>query len=265
MAMEGRKSRPGQVARLDAGLAQGARAHALGALAEALAHLGLAPERLHHLDADDGLVRGLGEVGLALLDDARDRRHEPREAPREQRDQRHREAANSASCAFTLSSTIETPTIIIALEHDLDDAPADEVADRVEVVGRAREHLPGRVAVVERARVGEVRVVEPGPQAVLDHDADARRDRPPRRVGGEAQERADDDQPEVERELRVILGDDRVVDHALHEHRDRDRRGRSSRARTARPKATSRRSTPPLLRQMTRRSGRNSGRADRPY
>ena len=66
---------------------------------------------------------------------------------------------------------------------DLHDAPADEVADRVEVVGRAREHLPGRVAVVERARVGEVRVVERRAQAVLDHDADARGDGAPRRVG----------------------------------------------------------------------------------
>ena len=73
--------------------------------------------------------------------------------------------------------------IIITLEHDLHDAPADEVADRVEVVGRPREHLPGRVAVVERARIGQVRVVERGAQAVLDHDADARGDRAPRRVG----------------------------------------------------------------------------------
>ena len=88
---------------------------------------------------------------------------------------------------------------------DLHHAPADEVADRVEVVGRAREHLPGRVAVVERARIGEVGVVERRPQPVLDHDADARRDRPPRRVGREAQARAERDQPQVERELGVVL------------------------------------------------------------
>ena len=92
MAMEGRNVQARQVARLDAGLAQRARAHALGPLAEALPHLGLAPERLHHLHADDRLVGGLGEVGLALLHDARERRHEPCEAPGEQRDQRHREA-----------------------------------------------------------------------------------------------------------------------------------------------------------------------------
>ena len=102
--------------------------------------------------------------------------------------------AYSASRALTLSSTIADADDHHHARADLHHAPADEVADRVEVVGRAREHLPGRVAVVERARIGEVGVVERGPQAVLDHDADARGDRAPGRVGREAQARADRDQ-----------------------------------------------------------------------
>ena len=194
IAIEGRNVRPGQVARLDAGLAQRAGAHALGALAEALPHLGLAPERLHHLHADDRLVRRLGEVGLALLDDARERRHEPREAPGEQRDQRHREARVERQPGVDAEQHDRDADDHHHARADLHDAPADEVADRVEVVGRAREHLPGRVAVVERARIGEVGVVERGAQAVLDHDADARGDRAPRRVGREAQAGADRDQ-----------------------------------------------------------------------
>ena len=40
----------------------------------------------------------------------------------------------------------------------LHDAPADEVPDRVQVVRRAREHLPGGVLVVERTRIAEVRL-----------------------------------------------------------------------------------------------------------
>ena len=53
--------------RLDAGLVERGRADALGPLAEPLAHVVLATEGLHHLDPDDGLVRGLGHVALPRL------------------------------------------------------------------------------------------------------------------------------------------------------------------------------------------------------
>ena len=81
-----------QVARLDAGLLQHPVPHGAGAHAEAIAHVLLPPERLHHLDADDALVGRLGEVGLALLDDARDRRHQVGEAPGQVGDGGHRHA-----------------------------------------------------------------------------------------------------------------------------------------------------------------------------
>ena len=53
----------------------------LGLAAEAAAHVVLAAERLHHLDADDGLVGRLGDVALALLHLARERRDAAREEP----------------------------------------------------------------------------------------------------------------------------------------------------------------------------------------
>ena len=146
----------GQVARLDARLAQHRVAHRLGAAAEAVAHVVLAAERLHHLDPDDRLVGGLGDVALALLYLARERRDAAREAQREHGDRRHRDRR------------VEREPRVDEHEHDrraddhhqalrpLHEAPADEVADRVEVVGRAREHLAGRVPVVERARIAQV-------------------------------------------------------------------------------------------------------------
>ena len=57
-------------------------ADALGPLAEPFAHVVLAAEGLHHLDPDDGLVRGLGHVALARLHPARDRGDPPPEAVR---------------------------------------------------------------------------------------------------------------------------------------------------------------------------------------
>ena len=178
---------PGEVARLDAGLAEHGVAHRLGALAEALAHVVLAAERLHHLDPDDGLVGGLGHVALALLHLARERRDAPREAEREHRDRRHRDGG------------VEREPRVDDHEHDpgaddhhhalhpLHEPPADEVADRVEVVRRAREHLAGRVPVVERARVAEVRVVEQLAHPRLDPDADPRGRVAAREVDPEAQ------------------------------------------------------------------------------
>ena len=70
-----------------------------------------------------------------------------------------------------------------------------------------------------------------------------------RGVGREAQAGADGDQHEVERELRVVPGDDRVVDHALDQHRDRDAEsGRRERAQQADADETP--LHPPLPREM---------------
>ena len=64
---DGQVVQPGQVARLDAGLAQHRVAHGLAPCSpKRPAHLRLAAERLHHLDADDGLVGRLRHVALAL-------------------------------------------------------------------------------------------------------------------------------------------------------------------------------------------------------
>ena len=106
--------------------------------------------------------------------------------------------------------------------HALHEAPADEVADRVEVVRRAREHLTGRVPVVERARIAEVRRVEQLAHPRLDADADARGRVAAGEVDEEAQSGEDDDADDVRPE-RARVRHDRVVDRALHEQRDRDR------------------------------------------
>ena len=53
--------------RLDARLVERGGADCLGPVAEALADVVLAAERLHHLDPDDRLVGGLGHVALARL------------------------------------------------------------------------------------------------------------------------------------------------------------------------------------------------------
>ncbi len=67
--------------------------------AEPLADVVLAPERLHHLDADDGLVGGLRDVALGRLHPARDRHHQVGEAPGDEADQRRRDAPSRASGA----------------------------------------------------------------------------------------------------------------------------------------------------------------------
>ena len=129
----------------------------LGPRAEPVAHVVLAAERLHHLDPDDGLVGGLGDVALALLHLARDRHHPVGEAAtRGARSAAVESMAKSASRRLTSRQNDRGADdhhhALDALHH----APADEVADRVQVVGRARDHLPGRVPVVERAREVEV-------------------------------------------------------------------------------------------------------------
>ena len=105
----------GQEVALDPRLAQDAVAHGARLDAEARAHVVLAAERLHHLDSDDRLVRGLGHVRLELLHEARDRHHLLRERPTSSRPTSGiASSATSASFALTSTSTTATPMIIIS-------------------------------------------------------------------------------------------------------------------------------------------------------
>ena len=212
-----------QVARLDARLLQHPVPHGARTHAEAVAHVLLATERLHHLDADDCLVRRLGEVSLALLDDARDRRHLVREAPGQVRDGGHRDAcAHREQRVDREQDDRRADDHHRALAH-LDDAPADEVAHGVEVVRRARDDLTGRVSVVERARIGQVGGEQPAAHLVLDADADPRREEAPLEVDEHPDDREHGDPTQVRPQLAAVAGHDRVVDRLLHEDRDRER------------------------------------------
>jgi hypothetical protein len=210
---------------LDLRLAEHGLAHRAGAIGEARLHVALAAERLDHLDADDRLVGGLRDVALALLDLARDRRHEPAEAPGDDPDERERDRAEQRQLE------------VREREHDarsdhhhralraLDQAPADEVADREEVVRRARDDLSRGVVVVEAAREAQVRAEEQLAHAGLDAHADARR----RVAALEVHERADGrdrrDRGE-QRPQRLLVMDDRAVDRPGDEQRDGEREQR---------------------------------------
>ena len=224
----------GEEVRLDRRRTHRLVADRLRAAEEARPHVVLAAERLHHLDPDDRLVRRLGEVALPRLDEPRDREQPVREDERQDRDRRHRQRG------------VERQPRIDDREHDrraddhhralhaLDDAPADEVADGVDVVRRARDHLAGRVPVEERARVGEVGVVEHPAQARLDRDPDPRGREAAREVDDEAQRGEQEDRAEVGQQPLVVRADDRLVDDALDQDRDRDReRGEREREREA--------------------------------
>ena len=117
-----------------------------------------------------------------------------------------------------------------ALAH-LDDAPADEVAHRVEVVRRAREHLAGRVPVVEGARIGQVRREQPPAHLVLDLDADARGQVAALVVDEQPDHGEHRDAAEVRPQVARVPRHDRVVDRALHEPGDRERRDRHAERR----------------------------------
>ena len=108
----------------------------------------------------------------------------------------------------------------------LDDAPADEVADREEVVRRTGDDLPGRVQVVERPREAQVAGVEQLPQAGLEADAHARSGVSASEVDPETDDRDREDRNHVGPERTRVLGHDGVVDHALHQHRHGQREGR---------------------------------------
>ena len=182
---------------LDPRLPQHAVAHELGLAGEARLHVVLAPERLHHLDPDDRLVGRLGDVGLQLLHLARDRHHLAAEREREQTDGGHRDERDRGELHVDEAEDDRDPEDHHQRLDPLGHPPADEVADGVEVVRRARDDLAGRMAVVERARVAEVRLVEELAHARLDADAGARGCVPPREVDPEADERQHDDDREV--------------------------------------------------------------------
>src|SRR5207253_2356444 len=106
--------------------------------------------------------------------------------------------------------------------HALDESPADEVADGVEIVRRTREDLPGCVPVVEGTRIPQIRGVEELAHASFDPDAEARGRVAAREVDEEAQSGETDDGEDVRPEGLCVL-DDRVVDRLLHEQWNGDR------------------------------------------
>ena len=217
---------PRYVRRLDARLVERGGADALGPVAEALAHVVLAAERLHHLDSDDGLVGGLGHVALPRLHPARDRRDPAPEAVGDEPDRRQRHGRVERQLRVDEEEDDPGRDDHHHALHPLHEPPADEVADRIEVVRRPRQHLPGRVPVVEGAGVAEVGLVEELSHPRLDPHADPR--------GGiaavEGDDGADRGEPDDDREVRpeglwllVVARVDRVVDRPLDQDRDRDR------------------------------------------
>ena len=192
---------------------------------EACAHVVLAPERLHHLDPDDRLVGRLGEVALLLLHEPGDGEEPVCEEERQDRDRRQRERGEEREpCVHVQQDDRRGDDHHRALDS-LHDAPADEVADGVDVVRRPRDHLAGRVPVVERTRVGEVGVVQQPAQARLDRDPDPRRGEAAREVDDEPQRREHEDCAQVRPEPVVVGPDDHLVDQALDQDGDRDREG----------------------------------------
>src|SRR5262252_42157 len=162
----------GYVRRLDAGLVERGRANVLGPLAEALSYVVLAAEGLHHLDSDDGLVGGLGHIALPRLHPAGDGRDAMRKAVRDKADQRQRHGRVERQLWIDEREDDPGRNDHHHALHPLHKTPADEVADGIEIVRRPREHLAGRMPVVEGARVAEVRLVEELPHPRLDPDAD---------------------------------------------------------------------------------------------
>jgi hypothetical protein len=79
------------------------------------------------------------------------------------------------------------------------------------------------VPVVEGARIAEVRLVEELPHPRLDPDADAGSRVPAVEVDDEAEKCQPADGCEIGRQLVLLVGDDRVVDHPLDQDGDRDR------------------------------------------
>ena len=99
MPERGEEDQPGEEARLDRRLPHRLLPHGLGAVGEAVADVVLAAERLHHLDPDDHLVRGLGQVALLALHLAGDREDAVREEVREDGDRRHHQGRGQRQLA----------------------------------------------------------------------------------------------------------------------------------------------------------------------
>ncbi len=131
------EEQPGQERRLDAGLAQDAVPHRFRLVREALLHVVLAPECLHHLDPDNRLVRGLGDVRLQLLDLTRDRHHLAGERERQQEHRGHCDQRDKGERRVDEEEDDRDPEDHHQRLQSLGHAPADEVAHGVEVVGRA--------------------------------------------------------------------------------------------------------------------------------
>ncbi len=213
---------------LDARLAQNSVADGFCLGSEARLDVVLAAERLHHLDSDHRLVGGLGHVGLELLDLPRDRYDLPSERVREHGDRGHRDERDRGELEVDHAEDDRDPEDHHQRLDALGHAPADEVADGIEVVRRPREHLAGRVAVVERARVAEVVLVEQLAHARLDPDARPGGRIAAREVDPEADDRENDDDDEIgpERIALTARGRDRVVDRVPDDDRDREREPR---------------------------------------
>ena len=173
---------------------------------------------------------------LLLLDEPRDREEPVREVPGQNAHGRHRDRGDEREPRVDEQEDDRRGRDHHRALDPLDDPPADEVADGVDVVRRARDHLAGRVAVEEGARIAEVGVVEEPAQARLDGDPDPRGREPPREVDEEADDRDGDDQPEQRQEPVAMLPFDRIVDHELGQHGNRDREpGEGERARETEP------------------------------
>ena len=127
------------------------------------------------------------EIGITLA----------REQESERTDQRHRDERDRGELRVHDEEDDRDADDHHHATGSLHHPPADEVADRIEVVGRARDDLAGGVAVVERARVAQVRLVEQLAHPRFDADADARGRVPAREVGQEPEDREADDRDEV--------------------------------------------------------------------
>jgi hypothetical protein len=213
----------GHMLRFDRGLVERGGTDAFGPLPEALAHVVLAAEGLHHLDPDDRFVGRLGDISLPRLHAARDRRDPVPEAVGDVADRRQRNRCVERQLRVDEDEDDPGRDDHHHALHPLHEAPADEVADGVQVVRRPREHLSGRVPVVEGAGVAQVGVVEELPHPRFDPHADPRRGVTAVEGDHEPQKSKPSNRRDVRRELALVVRDDRVVDRALDQDRDRDR------------------------------------------
>ena len=198
---------------------------------------------------------------LRCLDVARDRRHLVGERHVRYAIVRQRDARATASIGLVSRGHRGAQDHHRRSGRALDDAPADEVPDRVEVVRRARDDLPRRVPVVERARAGQVGAVEQLAHRRLHPDADARGRVAAQEVDGRADGREPGDDRQLRRERAVVV-QDRAVDDARDQQRDRDRQRAVDQGvaqRDRRETALAAPDVPEAGRRDSGRAGRGSG------